>query len=138
VNKIVLSEAQVPKPAVALDAADYDRLLGLAMRGLERSPDVAAVLLEELVRAEVLPSHAVPPNLVTIGSFVTFRYNDTGWSQKIQLVLPEDADISQGRVSVFTPVGAALIGLSEGQQMSWKTRLGETRSLTVLKVIQPG
>jgi regulator of nucleoside diphosphate kinase len=73
---------------------------------------------------------------VTIGSFVTFRYNDTGWSQTIQLVLPEHADIGKARVSVFTPVGAALIGLSEGQQMSWKTRLGEARSLTVLQVTQ--
>jgi regulator of nucleoside diphosphate kinase len=108
----------------------------MALGALEHSADVAAVLLEELAGAEVLPPDEVPPHLVTIGSFVTFRYNDTGSSKKIQLVLPEHADISKDRVSVFTPVGAALIGLSVGQQMSWKTRLGENRSLTVLEVSQ--
>jgi regulator of nucleoside diphosphate kinase len=79
----------------------------------------------------------MPPDVINIGSFVTFRYNDTGWSEEVQLVLPEDANMSERRVSVFTPIGVALIGVAEGQEMSWTTRYGETRSLTVLNV-RPG
>ena len=50
---------------------------------------------------------------------------------------PEYADILNGKVSVLTPVGAALIGLSEGQAMEWHTLDGERKTLTVLKVHQP-
>jgi hypothetical protein len=46
-NKIVLPAAELPKPAVALVASDYERLFRIATLGLERSPDVAEVLLEE-------------------------------------------------------------------------------------------
>ena len=47
---------------------------------------------------------------------------------------PERADAAAQRISILTPVGAALIGLSEGQTMQWRTRDGNMKSLTVLKV----
>ena len=52
------------------------------------------------------------------------------------LVYPAQADISQGKISVLTPVGTALIGLRAGHSITWDTRTGETRRLTVLKVGQ--
>jgi regulator of nucleoside diphosphate kinase len=52
----------------------------------------------------------------------------------VTLVLPEQADISQGRASLMTPIGVALIGLSVGMTFRWITRDGEERSLTVLEV----
>jgi regulator of nucleoside diphosphate kinase len=52
----------------------------------------------------------------------------------VTLVYPGEADIGQGRISVLTPVGAALIGLSKGQSIDWATRTGETRRLTVIEV----
>ena len=54
--------------------------------------------------------------------------------QEIILVYPLDADIARRRVSVLTPVGAALLGLSINQTISFRTRTGERRELTVLKV----
>ena len=54
--------------------------------------------------------------------------------QEIILVYPLDADIARRRVSVLTPVGAALLGLSVNQTISFHTRTGEKRELTVLKV----
>jgi regulator of nucleoside diphosphate kinase len=55
----------------------------------------------------------------------------------VQLVLPENADINTGRISVLTPVGAALIGLSPGQAMEWLGNDGKKRFLTVLAVSRP-
>jgi len=52
----------------------------------------------------------------------------------VQLVFPVDADMEADRISVLTPIGAALIGLSEGQSIEWRTRSGEWKTLTVLKV----
>ena len=133
-NRVSLPAAKVAKPPVVLDAAHYSRLSQLAITGEARGSEVATTLSEEIARADIMPSNEMPANVVNIGSFVTFRYNDTGWSEKIQLVLPEEANMSERRVSIFTPIGVALIGLTEGQEMSWNTRYGETRSLTVLSV----
>ena len=47
---------------------------------------------------------------------------------------PLDADIACRRVSVLTPVGAELLGLSVNQTISFRARTGERRELTVLKV----
>jgi regulator of nucleoside diphosphate kinase len=125
------------KPDVIVDARHYTRLHDLALSDAERAPEVAALLLDELARAELRPSGEVPVDVVTIGSEATFRYNDNGRSQTVQLVWPHDANISEARISVFTPIGATLLGLSKGDTMEWTTRYGETRSLTVLNVRPP-
>jgi len=52
----------------------------------------------------------------------------------VTLVYPAEADISQGRISVLTPVGTALIGLRSGGSITWETPAGEARQLTVLAV----
>jgi regulator of nucleoside diphosphate kinase len=57
--------------------------------------------------------------------------------KQVRLVYPNAADIDAGRVSVLTPIGAALIGLSAGQAISFETPSGEQRSLTVLDVRGP-
>jgi regulator of nucleoside diphosphate kinase len=50
------------------------------------------------------------------------------------LVFPGQADIAAGKISILTPIGAALIGLSQGQSIDWKTRDGRSRQLTILSV----
>ncbi len=69
-----------------------------------------------------------------MGSRVDFRDNSTGRMQSVTLVYPGEADIEQGKVSILTPIGAALVGLSKGQSIDWATRTGETRRLIVLAV----
>jgi regulator of nucleoside diphosphate kinase len=70
-------------------------------------------------------------------SEVEFRDDVTGQVRTITLVYPKDADMNAGRISVLTPVGAALIGLSAGQSIEWQTPTGGRRSLTVLSVRPP-
>jgi regulator of nucleoside diphosphate kinase len=96
-------------------------------------PDLALVLAEELERAHVL-ADVRSGHSVGMGSEVEFRDDTTGKVQTLTLVYPGDADIAQGRISVLTPVGAALIGLSAGDSITWETRTGEVRRLTVLKI----
>ena len=57
-------------------------------------------------------------------------------ARTITLVYPGDADISEGKVSVLTPIGTALLGLSEGQSMHWTARDGREHELTVTAVGQ--
>lgn len=71
-----------------------------------------------------------------MGSENTFE-EDSGRVQRVTLVYPRDADISEGKISVLTPIGAALIGLKVGQTITWETRTGEIKRLTVREVRQP-
>jgi regulator of nucleoside diphosphate kinase len=73
-----------------------------------------------------------------MGSEVEFRDNKTGEVRRVTLVYPDEADVSRGRISVLTPIGAALIGLSESQSIDFQPPSGGLRSLTVLKVSAVG
>jgi regulator of nucleoside diphosphate kinase len=124
------------KPKIVMSDADHERLTGLADALLDRVPAVAEELLSELARAEIVTPAAVPANVVQMGSTVLFRSND-GQERRVQLVFPGDADIAAGKVSIMTPVGTALIGLSPGQAITWKAPDGQRHELTVLAVEQP-
>jgi regulator of nucleoside diphosphate kinase len=127
--------ASVQDPPIVIDAAYSEQLERLAA-GVMRSAaaELGDRLMHELARATVLPSAEMPSDVVNIGSEVSFRDEVTGRVQTLTLVLPPDADIARRRVSVLTPVGAALIGLAAGASIGWETREGEPRRLTVLEV----
>jgi regulator of nucleoside diphosphate kinase len=69
-----------------------------------------------------------------MGSQVEFRDDTTGQVRSVTLVYPHEADLAAGKISVLTPIGAALIGLSASQSIEWQAPSGGWRSLTVLKV----
>jgi regulator of nucleoside diphosphate kinase len=123
-------------PRILISKADEKRLTAIATAASQRVPEASAALLSELERADVLPETAMPADVVRIGSIIEFEVDD-GRRLKVQLVLPEDADINAGKISVLTPVGAALIGLSPGQAMEWSGNDGKERLLTVLAVSRP-
>ncbi len=122
------------KPRIVLGAADHGKLSALADAASGTMPDVAAALAEELDRAQVLPAGRRPADTVVMGCEVDFRDDVTGKVQTVTLVYPNEADISQGRISVLTPIGTALIGLPVGKSIDWVTRNGESKRLTVLQV----
>jgi regulator of nucleoside diphosphate kinase len=123
-------------PRILISKAEEKRLTAIATAASQRVPEASAALLSELERAEVLPEMAMPADVVRIGSIIEFEVDD-GRRLKVQLVLPENADINAGRISVLTPVGAALIGLSPSQAMEWSGNDGKERVLTVLAVSRP-
>jgi regulator of nucleoside diphosphate kinase len=137
-----MSNAVTPapqEPPIVLDAAYSERLEALAATAM-RGPaaELGDRLMREVARATVLPSDEMPGDVVNIGSEVSFRDEVTGREQTVSIVLPADADIAKGRVSVLTPIGAALIGLRSGASIGWETREGEERRLTVLEVRRVG
>ncbi|GEP07335.1 nucleoside diphosphate kinase regulator [Methylobacterium oxalidis] len=125
------------KPRIKMTAEDHERLSGLATAAMDRMPDVAAALADELDRAQIIRDRRYSGGFVRMGCGVEFRDETTGRSQTVTLVYPREADIEQGKVSVMTPVGAALIGLSPGQAIDWETRSGVIKRLSVLDVKEP-
>jgi regulator of nucleoside diphosphate kinase len=120
-------------PQIIVSNADYERLTDLATASLERLPEVANELLSEMDRAKVVQDGSVPNDVVRMGSTVTFK-SDDGHVRTLKLVYPADESLDQHRISVMTPVGAALIGLGTGQSISWTARDGKHHRLTVTKV----
>ena len=108
---------------------------GRATPALERLPQGPEELLAEMDRAKVVAPAKLPADVVRMGSFVTFD-SDSAQHRRVQLVYPGEADIEQGRISVMTPIGAALIGLSAGQSIAWTARDGKKHVLTVTAVEQ--
>ena len=127
------ADQQLPK--IILGAHDHARLTGLAMAALDRQPDTAEELLSEIERATIVEPDAVPPDVVRMGSVVEYR-TDQG-DKRVTVVFPAEADIAAGKISILTPIGTALIGLSKGQSISWTARDGRSHRLTILAVEPP-
>ncbi|WP_322414420.1 nucleoside diphosphate kinase regulator [Mesorhizobium huakuii] len=124
------------KPNIRISQSDHARLSVLASTVAARNPEASDELLAELERARIVSDGWVSAGTVRMGSTVTFK-PDTGDRKTVTLVFPGDADISEGKVSILTPIGTALIGLSAGQSMTWTARDGRRHELLVLAVTQP-
>ncbi len=124
------------RPRITICESDRRNLLALSSANSGRWAEAADELLDEVDRARVVPDARLGADVVRMGSRVTYRADD-GATHEVTLVFPQEADIAAGQVSVLTPVGTALIGLSAGQSITWSTRDGHKRVLTVLTVGQP-
>ena len=132
-----LSDPAYEKPEIHLSEADYDHIAALALRLESRNPELSALILDEIERARLWPIDRLPGDVVALGSEVEFFDDSNGTSRKVSLVLPHDADIEAGRVSVMTPVGAGLIGMAAGREIDWPCPDGRPRKLRIIRVRQP-
>lgn len=120
---------------IYLTRSDVERLTRLIeIHGAGRETEACAALEEEIGRATIVDSTAVPPDVVTMNSRVSFEDMDTGERLEVVLVYPHEADLDQRRMSVLAPVGSALLGLSVGQSIDWPVPNGATRRLRVVAV----
>lgn len=123
------------KPKIVVRQSDYDRLQGLASAAQSRNPAVAEELAAELDRAGIVADAKIGPNIVRMGSTVEYE-SDIEGKRTVTLVFPGEADIAQGRVSILTPIGTALLGLSPNQSIGWMARDGRRHRLTIVSVRQ--
>lgn len=118
---------------------DLSRLRGL-LGGMGRASVLdrrhLVELQSELDRALVLPSDEVPVGIVTIDSLVRVADLDTGERSVLTLVLPDEADVAERRISVLAPAGAALLGIRASDDVECAMS-GGRRRLHVEHVIQP-
>lgn len=124
------------KPGIVVNKSDHARLLQLANGLLDRKPDMAEELLSELERARVVERGEMLQTTVQMGSTIEYQ-NQDGQIRTLTLVYPADADIAQGKVSILTPVGTAVLGLRAGQTMEWVAADGRSSTLTVISVQAP-
>jgi regulator of nucleoside diphosphate kinase len=125
------------RPQIHLLASESDLVADLALQVEHRQPVVAAMLLGEIERAELHDPETLPEDAVRLGSAVSFVDEKTGQLRKVQLVMPVHANIAEGRISILTPMGAALYGLTTGDSIDWPDLDGNTRRIRISRVVQP-
>ncbi len=125
----------IGKPKIVVRQSDYDRLQGLVSAAQGRIPEVAEELAGELDRAGIVEDARIGADIVRMGSTVEYQ-SDIEGGRTVTLVFPGEADIALGRVSILTPIGTALLGLSPGQSIGWTARDGRRHQLTILSVHQ--
>ncbi|MDQ2070793.1 nucleoside diphosphate kinase regulator [Natronospira bacteriovora] len=107
------------RPNIVISSLDADRLEAL----LDSLPEGAfpgkAELEAELGRAEIVEPRDVPPTVVSMNSTVRFKVQSSAEEFNLTLVYPKDMDSSGKKISILAPVGSALLGLSEGDEIEW-------------------
>lgn len=120
-------------PTIYVTEADHEVLSNLAEAVADRAAG-SRVLAGEMARAVIVdPDHAPHP-FVSIGSTVDYQDLTSGQVRRVRLSLPRDASIDEGRISVLTPVGAALIGMTAGETFHWIGADGRARGVRALAI----
>lgn len=118
-------------PSIIVSDRDFNRLEHLLDSPVLRRLPAALALMEELNRAEVRTTEAMPADVVTMHSTVECIDESTGERHRLTLVYPHEADVERNRVSILAPVGSALLGLSVGQRIDWPHAGGRVLRLRV-------
>ncbi|MFU2510921.1 nucleoside diphosphate kinase regulator [Pseudoalteromonas sp. ASV78] len=107
------------KPELIISSLDADRLYDL-MESLPAGSFADQKELEaELGRATIVEPKDVPSTVVTMNSTVNFIVESTQEEFTKTLVYPKNADASADKISILAPVGSALLGLSQGDEIEW-------------------
>lgn len=123
------------KPEIIVSDNDLERLEGLLSKPPTRNRSDLDGLRAELERARIVEAGELPANVIAINRRARFRELHSGREYELTLAWPHEADAAQGRVSIFSPAGSALLGLTAGQTIDWQTPEGHAIQLSVLEVL---
>lgn len=113
------------------------QLLELRRTAQARDQQHLEMLAQELERAEVVRSEDIPPDVITMHSHVLVRDLDSSRETGYTLVFPTDADINENKISILAPIGTALLGYREGDEIDWPVPSGVRRLKIVRVLYQP-
>ncbi len=134
-----MNASSLTTPALRVSTVDHQRLTLMVKAALpspNKGPETLRSLQRELERAEVVAPELLPANVVAMGSRVEIEDLESGEIDTYTLVYPDQADAAQGRLSIFAPIGTAILGFAEGDTFAWKTP-GGTRKLRIRSAGRP-
>ncbi len=133
---MTLQQKWAAVPPIHIVESEADMISDLAWAARDRFPDVSQLLLEEVGRAQLCSRAELPADVAAMGSTILYRDGARGAPRRVELVYPSYADVALGRISILTPVGAALIGMRAGNAILWPDRDGHLRDILVDEVVQ--
>jgi transcription elongation factor GreA len=93
-----------------------------------------AQLHRRLAALSLVNLDKIPHGKVGLGSLVTVREEDTGAEIVYEIVVPEDADPTIGRISPSSPIGKCLLGCEEGDSVDVRVPAGK-KSFDITKLV---
>lgn len=122
---------------IVVSRSDLERLRAIlgSRRESARDREHLLDLSGELEQAQVVGDDEIPSDVVTLQSQVRVRDRETGMASNYTVVSPTQADVSSGHVSVLAPLGTALLGYREGDEVEWPMP-GGVRRLWIERVRQ--
>ena len=125
---------------VTLTKNDYTRIYK-AITDAKNSKTInsneAEKLLSELSKAEIVPSEKIDKDVVTMNSEVKLFFENTQKEQSFKIVYPQDANLKENKISIFSPIATALIGYKIGDEIEWIVPSGMTKIKIVELLYQP-
>ena len=119
---------------VVITEEDFDLLKPYFTKQEQNSAEMS--LSAELSRAVILKNDAFPPHAVRLNSKVWIQEESTGTIMELTIVLPQNANIKAKKISVLTPIAAALIGFRKGETVRWKVPAG-MKVFNIIDVLPP-
>jgi regulator of nucleoside diphosphate kinase len=119
------------------DMTRLEEVLAIAAKNAKRDFKHLEGLTKELMKAEIVDSTEIPPNVITMNSKVLLDDLENNQRKEYILVFPKEADIEQNKVSVLSPLGTAMIGCRVGHILRVKTPTGERRMKVQKILYQP-
>jgi regulator of nucleoside diphosphate kinase len=107
------------KLPIIMNAADHRELscaIVAAGKLSDRARAEITALQSELERAEIVAPDEVPPDVITMNSRAQLVDLDTNERMEFTLVLPAQADIEEGKISILAPLGTAMLGYRVGDE----------------------
>ncbi|MBN1597048.1 MAG: GreA/GreB family elongation factor [Bacteroidales bacterium] len=108
-----------------LDYIRLNKIIGKAK--IEKSTELKNLeyLTKEIKRADKIDSKKITPEFITMNSVVQIFNKETKQPMTIKIVYPKDADFKKGNVSVFSPLGSALLGYKVGDTVIFDAPKGK-------------
>lgn len=104
-----------------------------AVNDAKKKDNSVVVLENEINRAEVVNARQFPRNVISMNSRVLLHLGEDD-EMEFQLVYPHEANLSENKLSVLSPVGTAILGYSEGDSIEWKVPHGAS-TIQVKKIL---
>lgn len=109
-----------------LDYARIKKCIHDAKQFKSISNTEAEKLMKELDSAKIVEPEAIPSNVVTMNSIVRLSFLNNNKQVQFQIVYPNQANLKENKISIFSPIATALIGYKVADEIEWIVPAGLT------------
>ena len=110
-----------------LDYARIKKCIGDAKQFKSISDTEAEKLMKELNSAKIVEPKAIPSDVVTMNSIVRLSFLNNNKQVQFQIVYPDQANLKENKISIFSPIATALIGYKISDEIEWIVPSGLTK-----------
>ena len=113
-----------------LNRLDYNRIkkcIADAKQFNSINASEAESLMTELNSAKIVDPEKIPSNVVTMNSIVKISFMNDNKHLEFQIVYPDQANLKERKISIFSPIATALIGYKVNDEIEWLVPAGLTR-----------